>query len=172
MDKNNPVKKPAAKSVRSPAPAKKATTGRPATAKSTPAPKPVAAKQKTVPAKAKPAPDAAAEKLKPAVSALNGNTEKPVAPAGKPPAKAKPVAEHKEKIKKPKLVRDSFTMPEVEYQVLADVKKACIKAGFEIKKSELLRIGVAMIQKLDTVKLKEALAALQPLKAGRPKKDK
>jgi len=63
-------------------------------------------------------------------------------------------------------------MPEAEYAVLGAVKKACIKAGFEVKKSELLRIGVALIQNLELAKLKAVLAALPPLKAGRPKKEK
>jgi hypothetical protein len=74
------------------------------------------------------------------------------------------------KIKKPKLVRDSFTMPQTEYDVLAHVKKACIAAGFDIKKSELLRIGVALIEKMDTKKIQLAQANLTPLKAGRPSK--
>lgn len=77
-----------------------------------------------------------------------------------------------EKPKKPKLVRDSFTMPEQEYAALGEVKKACLKAGFEVKKSELLRIGVSLVRQLDTAKLKEILAGLPALKAGRPKKNK
>lgn len=83
---------------------------------------------------------------------------------------AKP--EDKEKPKKPKLVRDSFTMPEAEYAVLGQVKKDCLKAGFEVKKSELLRVGVALIRQLDTTKLKEVLDTLPALKSGRPKKVK
>jgi hypothetical protein len=81
-------------------------------------------------------------------------------------------AETKEKTKKTKLVRDSFTMPEAEYAVLGDVKKACLKAGIAVKKSELLRVGVALIQQLDTAKLKAELDRLPVLKAGRPKKSK
>jgi hypothetical protein len=50
---------------------------------------------------------------------------------------------------RPHLVRDSFTMPEQEYAVLGAVKQACLKAGFEVKKSELLRIGVALLGQLD-----------------------
>ena len=120
------------------------------------------------------------------------NTTKPAAPAvkkvtAKKPAATKTVAAKKVaakavktsvskpapkavKIKKPKLVRDSFTMPQSEYDVLALVKKACITAGFDIKKSELLRIGVALIEKMDTKKIKLAQANLTPLKAGRPSK--
>lgn len=92
----------------------------------------------------------------------------PVKPAPAPATVAAP----KEKLKKPKLVRDSFTMPEAEYQALADLKKACIKAGFEVKKSELLRIGVALMQRGNVAQLKQVLATLPPLKAGRPRKAK
>ncbi|WP_082584036.1 hypothetical protein [Noviherbaspirillum sp. Root189] len=84
---------------------------------------------------------------------------------------AKP-GETREKTKKTKLVRDSFTMPEAEYAVLGDVKKTCLKAGIAVKKSELLRVGVALIRQLDTAKLKEELDRLPVLKAGRPKKSK
>lgn len=80
--------------------------------------------------------------------------------------------EVKGKIKKTKLIRDSFTMPADEYQVLGDVKKTFLRAGLEVKKSELLRIGVALIRDLDLANLKRAVAGLRPVKAGRPKKEK
>ena len=73
-----------------------------------------------------------------------------------------------DKVKKPKLVRDSFTMPEAEYAALGEVKKACLKAGFEVKKSELLRIGVALVRKMALAVLKQEVGALTPLKPGRP----
>jgi uncharacterized membrane protein YadS len=60
-------------------------------------------------------------------------------------------------------------MPEQEYGVLAEVKKACLKAGIEIKKSELLRIGVALAGQLDLASLQSVLASLPQLKTGRPK---
>jgi hypothetical protein len=69
---------------------------------------------------------------------------------------------------RPHLVRDSFTMPEQEYAVLATVKQACLKAGFEVKKSELLRIGVALLGQLDTASLRAVLDSLPQLKTGRP----
>jgi hypothetical protein len=69
---------------------------------------------------------------------------------------------------RPSLVRDSFTMPDAEYAVLASVKQACLKAGFEIKKSELLRIGVALVGRLDTATLRQVLDSLPQLKTGRP----
>jgi len=83
-----------------------------------------------------------------------------------------PISTKTAKPKKPKLVRDSFTMPEQEYALLGQVKKACHAAGIDIKKSELLRIGVVQLAAMDLKKLKAAQAALTPLKAGRPKKSK
>jgi len=71
-------------------------------------------------------------------------------------------------VSRPALVRDSFTMPEQEYAVLAEVKQACLKAGFEIKKSELLRIGVALVGRLDMATLRQVLDGLPQLKTGRP----
>jgi hypothetical protein len=69
---------------------------------------------------------------------------------------------------RPALVRDSFTMPEGEYAVLAAVKQACLKAGVEVKKSELLRIGVALVGRLDLATLRQVLDTLPQLKTGRP----
>ncbi len=98
---------------------------------------------------------------------------KPAAkPATKPATKPSGSAPKADKPKKQKLVRDSFTMPEAEYATIAAVKKACLTAGLEIKKSEILRIGVALIAKLTPARVKRAQAALLPLKAGRPKKHK
>ena len=43
------------------------------------------------------------------------------------------------KAKKAKLVRDSFTMPDGEYALIAALKKRCLDAGVPAKKSEILR---------------------------------
>ncbi|WP_016834929.1 hypothetical protein [Herbaspirillum lusitanum] len=137
-----------------------------------PAVKKIAAKPavaaKTVPAK-KPVVKAVVPALKKPLAPIAKTTVKPVT---KPIAKAVAKIEKKAelKLKKVKQVRDSFTMPETEYEVLGQVKKACLKAGFEIKKSDLLRIGVSLIKNLETGKLKTLLAGLTPLKVGRPKK--
>lgn len=80
------------------------------------------------------------------------------------------VANPEPKAKKVKLVRDSFTMPGHEYQVLQDIKKAALKAGIELKKSDLLRIGVGMLKNFSVTQLDKARAALTKLSAGRPKK--
>ncbi|MBC3874635.1 hypothetical protein [Undibacterium flavidum] len=157
--------------------------------------KSIIAKAKAVKAQAKPvaAPSAAslatvnkavvptaakvATKTPVAVKAKVATPSKPAAAKKAEAAKkiavpAKPVngeAVAKEKHKKPKLVRDSFTMPEAEYAVLGEVKKACIAAGIEVKKSQLLRVGLQLLKKTPVSNLKTMIAGLQPLKAGRPK---
>ena len=85
---------------------------------------------------------------------------KPTAPISAPATKAKKV----------KLVRDSFTMPANEYQILQEIKKASLKAGIEVKKSELLRIGVGLLKTLSIAQLSAARSGLTKLSAGRPKK--
>jgi len=129
-------------------PAAKATTA-PAAKKTTKASKPAA----TPPAAA---PEKTAAKALPKKDAVARDSAKK-----KDAAKAKP--------KKIKIVRDSFTMPEPEYKVLGEVKRTCLKAGIEVKKSELLRVGVALLQKLKIEDLRASLAELMPVKAGRPK---
>ena len=113
-------------------------------------------------------------KPKTAIKAQSANdvAAKADKPKAKLAAKSKIAPALKEKIKKPKLIRDSFTMPETEYAALGEVKKLCLKAGIEVKKSELLRIGVAHIRQLSLPDLKKSIASLTPLKAGRPKKEK
>jgi hypothetical protein len=71
---------------------------------------------------------------------------------------------------KTKLIRDSFAIPEKEYAALVAVKKTCLKAGLEIKKTELIRIGIALVNTLTTAKIKTAQAKLTQISAGRPKK--
>ena len=132
------------------------------------------ARAKAVPAKAaKPAAKTPARSSKPAVKAAARAAAKSLAtPAPKrAPRKttaAPAPAREGAPAARPVLVRDSFTMPEQEYAVLAEVKQACLRAGVDVRKSELLRIGVALLGQVDIATLKSVLAALPQLKTGRP----
>lgn len=144
-----------------------------------------AARAKAAPAKAaKPAAKTPAMKAVPARSTPAKSTKPAVKEAAKAAAKslATPVPKRAPRktaaapapardlpaAARPVLVRDSFTMPEQEYAVLAEVKQACLRAGVDVKKSELLRIGVALLGQVDIATLKSVLAALPQLKTGRP----
>lgn len=74
------------------------------------------------------------------------------------------------KVKKAKLVRDSFTMPELEYAQITALKKRCLNAGVSAKKSEILRAAVASLAKLNDTSLLAAVRRLDVIKTGRPAK--
>lgn len=74
------------------------------------------------------------------------------------------------KAKKAKLVRDSFTMPDAEYDQIAALKKRCLNAGVSAKKSEILRAAVANLAKLSDSSLVAAVRRLDVIKTGRPAK--
>jgi hypothetical protein len=109
---------------------------------------------------------------RPAAPARKAAPAKKAAPA--PVAKAKPAAAatppKAEKPKKPKLVRDSFTIPKVEYKVLQDSKDRAAALGRPVKKSELLRAGLKALAAMGDAAFVAALGAVPALKTGRPAK--
>lgn len=95
------------------------------------------------------------------------------APAPAPAAKLAKVAVapsvKAEKLKKPKLVRDSFTIPKAEYAVLDDLKLRSSLLAQPAKKSELLRAGIKALAAMSDTAFAAALAAVPAIKTGRPK---
>ncbi len=134
---------------------------------------PVAAPKPAATAKAAPK---TAPKAKTAVPAPVA----PKAPAAKKPAAPKAVkatapkkAEPKKSEAKPvkvKMVRDSFTFPEADHSQLAALKKRVVALGQDVKKGELVRAGIALLAALDNKALLAAVANVDRLKTGRPKK--
>lgn len=55
-------------------------------------------------------------------------------------------------------------------EALVETKKSVIEAGVKVKKSELLRIAIAQLNKMEIAQVQEALGTLTPVKAGRPTK--
>ena len=85
------------------------------------------------------------------------------------PAAAAPAAGKAAKVHKPKLVRDSFTMPKDEYQVIDALKRRALDLGRPVRKSELLRAGIRALAALNDRALLKAVDAVPTLKTGRPK---
>ena len=96
------------------------------------------------------------------------SSSKPALPA-KPVKAAKPVTPKKPAKLRKKPVRDSFTMPEADFGLIAALKARALTAKRETKKSELLRAGLHALDLLDTSALVAALGQLAPVKIGRPK---
>lgn len=102
-----------------------------------------------------------------------GAASKPVKkPAAKAALESVPAKAEKKAKKehKPKVVRDSFTMPHEEYQKIAEIKAACLKAKLHVKKSEVLRAGLKALSEFDTARLTLVMKSLEKIKTGRPNK--
>ena len=92
------------------------------------------------------------------------------APAPAPAETVKPAKAKKHAPAKPKLVRDSFTLPENDYILFATLKKRALAGGADVKKSELLRAGLAMLARADDGEFLKAVGLVERIKTGRPKK--
>lgn len=122
---------------------------------------------------------------KPASKAVSKMPAKPAGkavfkPSAKPILKATPKASVKQAVsqkaekvlkeKKPKLVRDSFTIPKAEYTVLDELKHRAGKLGSSIKKSELIRAGIKALAAMSDAMYLSALNVVPKVKTGRPSK--
>lgn len=119
---------------------------------------------------AKPAASAATKPAKKVEAMKAPAAQKAVAP--KAPKAAAPVvakASKDVKAKKPKLVRDSFTIPKDEYAVIETLKQRAATLAQPVKKSELLRAGLKVLAGLSDAALRSALQAVPSIKTGRPK---
>ena len=78
------------------------------------------------------------------------------------------MSESKSAPRKPKLVRDSFTIPKTEYAAIDQLKTRAIALGTSVKKSELLRAGLMALVGMNDAACKAAVATVPTLKPGRP----
>lgn len=89
--------------------------------------------------------------------------EKELAP---PNEKKKIKPQIKEKLK---VIRDSFTMPQVDYELIISLKKRSINLGVEITKSEILRAGLKALEQMPEEEFLSKIALVEKIKTGRPK---
>ncbi len=134
--------------------------------------------KKTTPnEKTKPSPTAESSVAKVPITVVK-KTDTPSNTASKEAKTTPPVAKDetkkqskKDKPKKIKMIRDSFTLPEGDYAKLAELKKKCLEAGVHVKKSELMRAGLLRLSKLNRPALLQAVAQVEIIKTGRPAKE-
>lgn len=119
-------------------------------------PKPAATSEQAKSPKPSDLPPAKASSKKPGAKAK----AKP-RPAATPSAAAKPA--------KQKRIRGSFSMPERDYAVIAELKARSKKRGRAVKKNELLRAGLQALKAMDDTTLQTALGAIAQAKGTAPK---
>lgn len=94
----------------------------------------------------------------------------PADKSAKKPAKQAEPRKSDTKPLKIKMIRDSFTFPEADHSQLATLKKRVVALGQDVKKGELVRAGIALLTNMDDKALLAAVAKVDRLKTGRPKK--
>ena len=95
----------------------------------------------------------------------------PVAPDAAPNnVETKSTGEEKaENSTKPHLVvRDSFTMPEADYTLIAQTRQRSLKQGVAVTKAEVLRAGLKILSNLKDDELVNVITSLEKVKTGRP----
>jgi len=93
--------------------------------------------------------------------------EKPVKKTqSKPKAKANPVTQ---KEKDYTTVRDSFTMPQCDYDLIEEIKIALAKQGMIMTKGEILRAGLIALNDMADSRKVAVAKKVEKVKTGRKK---
>lgn len=155
----------ATSAARKAAPARKSPAARPRRAAAAAKPKRAASR---APAAEAAAPlNAAKAAVEPAPKATTAEPKQ-----GKPNARSEPkksASDGAAESKKLKLVRDSFTLPKVEYGVIGVLKTRAARLGHPAKKSEIVRAGVKALAEMDDAQF---LACVSMLPAAKPPRNK
>jgi len=80
-----------------------------------------------------------------------------------PPGKDTPPPTSREKV-----IRDSFTLPGRDYELIAAIRQRCLKSAVNATKSEVIRAGLHILESLSDEELVMVINRLEKVKTGRP----
>jgi hypothetical protein len=80
----------------------------------------------------------------------------------------RPAVPVREAVNENKVIRDSFTMPEEDYNLIAELRTRCLKAGITVSKSEAIRAGLNALSRMSDKELFAVIDRLAKVKTGRP----
>jgi hypothetical protein len=67
-----------------------------------------------------------------------------------------------------KVIRDSFTMPSSDYDLISKIKERCLNGRVNLTKSEVLRAGLLALEAMPDKELLKAVRNVTKVKTGRP----
>lgn len=73
---------------------------------------------------------------------------------------------------KTKVIRDSFTLPSDDYELINAMKQRCLYLAVNVTKSEVIRAGLHALGHLNDSELLQVFDGLEKVKTGRPSKQK
>lgn len=76
----------------------------------------------------------------------------------------------KENTVQTKTIRDTFSIPQCDYNLIAHLRNQCLLQGIQTTKSEIVRAGLRALNGLTVDELKQAASKIEKVKTGRPKK--
>ena len=68
-----------------------------------------------------------------------------------------------------KTIRDTFTLPEDDYAIIDLCKRRFLKQEISVTKSEIIRIGLKVLEQMSDKEVKESYGLIRKIKIGRPK---
>jgi len=71
-------------------------------------------------------------------------------------------------VQKEKVIRDSFTLPSGDYELIATIRHRCLNLAVNATKSEVIRAGLHVLLSLSDEDLITAIESLEKVKTGRP----
>lgn len=74
-------------------------------------------------------------------------------------------------VPEPKVIRDSFTMPQSDYDLISALKKRALECSLDVTKSELLRAGLKALEKATPEEFAQNVNSVEKIKTGRPKQN-
>lgn len=66
------------------------------------------------------------------------------------------------------LVRDSFTFPVEDHDLIQKIVNRCLRQGVSVNKSETLRAALRLLDQLSDLEVIEAFVGIEKIKTGRP----
>lgn len=109
--------------------------------------------------------------LKAEEQSIQSRFEKAEAVLGRKPAEPRVREKAKPKprpVKQDRVIRDSFTLPKTDYDLISTLKKRAMKLGVSATKSELVRAGLHALTQLSDDRLATVIEKLDKVKTGRP----
>ena len=67
-----------------------------------------------------------------------------------------------------KVIRDAFSIPQNDYDLIAKLRQECLIQGIPMNKGEIIRAGLHALNNMTPSELKEIARSVEKIKTGRP----
>lgn len=112
--------------------------------------------------------EAVKSRFEKAESLLGERSQPKDLPSNSPPLSTPIVPDVKELPKKERVIRDSFTLPSGDYDLIAAIRQRCLSSAVNVTKSEVIRAGLHALMEMPEEDLLKLISSIEKVKIGRP----